>query len=600
MDSDRWKAPRYLSNNDGSSFGSDERYQKLMGDIAGGSRDTAGGKPPPPVAVTQPAPSATRVPLTPVEGQLPASEYANMPISKVLGTAVTNLPSSGANVVKQLGNAVYNLPETLSSVGDLGRGLASKAAGAIGVEQDPAAKAEAERSVNAIGDMYKKRYTDYGEFAKTLAEDPFAIGMDVATVVPGLGELGAATKIPVLGKAAKIIGEASKFGDPLALATKTISAAPRVAAGALKLPQALATGSPAAALKIAEQVGRTGGKVERNAFLRGTSKDTPINTVSELGENMMQELRDKEQAAYLKGKSQLSTKELPMNDIYSTVARVESELGPQGLFTPFRAVLDDMKKQIDTVAKSSNKADRSAVGLDVLKRSLNETINANSLGGKIGAAGEIARSVRDTIAKADTRYADMMERYQQWIQNFKDLKAIGFNDNLSETARIQKLLSLLKKEDRLDLLKKLSSSTDAGKQIIPMLAGMAFREYLPPTYQAYGLAGLGALVAQGPHGISAAALGSPKLSGLSQYALGRVGGAIPQVSSAIPNTLVNLEDQRMGRKSGGRVGGHEAEADQLVLAAERAKKGLSAHTEGLLNTPDDTVANALEIANRSI
>lgn len=597
MDSDRWKAPRYLSNNDGSSFGSDERYQKLMGDIAGGSRDTAGGKPPPPVAVTQPAPSATRVPLTPVEGQLPASEYANMPISKVLGTAVTNLPSSGVNVVKQLGNAVYNLPDTLSAMGDVGKGLASKAAGAIGFEQDPAAKAEAERSVNAIGDMYKKRYTDYGEFAKTLAEDPFAIGMDVATVVPGIG---LASKVPVVGKAAKVIAEASKLGDPLALATKTISAAPRLASGALKIPQALATGSPAAALKIAEQVGRTGDKVERKAFLRGASKSTPINTVSEIGSDMMQQLKDEAQSSYLKGKSQLATDELPMNDIYSTVARVESELQSKGLFPQFRAVLADMKSQIDDVATSPNPAHRSAVGLDALKRSLNDTISSNRLGGNIGAAGEIAKSVRDTIAKADPTYADMMERYQQWIQNFKDLKGIGFNDNLSETARIQKLLSLLKKEDRLDLLKKLSSSTSAGKELIPMLAGMAFREVAPPSYQGFGLAGLGMLAAQGPHGIGAAALGSPKLSGLGQYALGRVSGAVPQVNSAIPNALVNLESQRQGRKSGGRVGGHEAEADQLVLAAERAKKGLSAHTEGLLNTPDDTVASALEIANRSI
>ena len=59
-------------------------------------------------------------------------------------------------------------------------------------------------------------------------------------------------------------------------------------------------------------------------------------------------------------------------------------------------------------------------------------------------------------------------------------------------------------------------------------------------------------------------------------------------------------DERQGRKSGGRVGSHEAEADHLVMAAERAKRGLSAHTEGLLNTSDDAVASALEIANRSI
>jgi hypothetical protein len=59
-------------------------------------------------------------------------------------------------------------------------------------------------------------------------------------------------------------------------------------------------------------------------------------------------------------------------------------------------------------------------------------------------------------------------------------------------------------------------------------------------------------------------------------------------------------DPREGRKSGGRVSSHEMAADQLVRAAERAKKGLSAHTEGLLNTSDDAVASALEIANRSI
>jgi hypothetical protein len=60
------------------------------------------------------------------------------------------------------------------------------------------------------------------------------------------------------------------------------------------------------------------------------------------------------------------------------------------------------------------------------------------------------------------------------------------------------------------------------------------------------------------------------------------------------------ELQREGRKSGGRVGSHDIEAGRLVMAAERAKKGLSAHTEGLLNTSDESVASALEIANRSI
>lgn len=60
-------------------------------------------------------------------------------------------------------------------------------------------------------------------------------------------------------------------------------------------------------------------------------------------------------------------------------------------------------------------------------------------------------------------------------------------------------------------------------------------------------------------------------------------------------------DERIGRKSGGRVGGdHMVAADQLVRAAERAKKELGRSTEPLLNQSDDAVAHALEVANRSI
>lgn len=58
---------------------------------------------------------------------------------------------------------------------------------------------------------------------------------------------------------------------------------------------------------------------------------------------------------------------------------------------------------------------------------------------------------------------------------------------------------------------------------------------------------------------------------------------------------------RVERKAGGRVGlNHDKLADQLVGAAERAKKGISKGTEALLDMPDDHVAHALEVANRSI
>ena len=75
-----------------------------------------------------------------------------------------------------------------------------------------------------------------------------------------------------------------------------------------------------------------------------------------------------------------------------------------------------------------------------------------------------------------------------------------------------------------------------------------------------------------------------------------IGSALSAARSALPSAL----DSREGRKSGGRVSSHDAAANQLVLAAERAKKGWSAQTEPLLNQSDETVVKALEVANRSI
>jgi hypothetical protein len=73
------------------------------------------------------------------------------------------------------------------------------------------------------------------------------------------------------------------------------------------------------------------------------------------------------------------------------------------------------------------------------------------------------------------------------------------------------------------------------------------------------------------------------------------------VAPALTAPTISAITDREGRKSGGRVGmPHEAAADQLVMAAERAKKGISKGTESLLDMSDNHIAHALEVANRSI
>ena len=145
-----------------------------------------------------------------------------------------------------------------------------------------------------------------------------------------------------------------------------------------------------------------------------------------------------------------------------------------------------------------------------------------------------------------------------------------------------------------------------------MVAGATVTKKLPPYLQGAGLGVLGSVALGGPHGLGAVVAGSPRIAGMSNYALGRAGAVGDRASrvagmypAAASNVLAQsgnqmLEEQRMGRKAGGRVGGHEAAADQLVRAAERAKKDLGRSTEPLLSQSDDTVAHALEVANRSI
>jgi len=59
-------------------------------------------------------------------------------------------------------------------------------------------------------------------------------------------------------------------------------------------------------------------------------------------------------------------------------------------------------------------------------------------------------------------------------------------------------------------------------------------------------------------------------------------------------------EYRTGRASGGRTIGHDEISDRLVRMADQVRKQVSTHTEKLLDTPDDHIAKALEIANRDI
>ena len=93
------------------------------------------------------------------------------------------LPSAG-EVVGSFAHAISHPSETLSSLGQIGGGLVSKAEGALGTQQDPEEKKKSERYVDALLDHYKKTYfTSTDDFKRAFAKDPASILMDFSTLL---------------------------------------------------------------------------------------------------------------------------------------------------------------------------------------------------------------------------------------------------------------------------------------------------------------------------------------------------------------------------------------------------------------------------------
>lgn len=609
MADERWKVPSYLR--EGSAPSVSDEIANLPRATLG--KPSAGAAVPAPRAGDQggttvaPEAVVSRPPVAVDPNRPTREEYGEMPMLDVAGRALSNAPSSAWNAIKGVGEAIYNYDQTGEALGQLGKGLYSKASGALGYERNP----EAEALVDAIGSMYADRYGSMAAFKETLGEDPFAIGLDVASVAP---VIGAAGKASGLGKLATGAGRVAALGDPVNLALEAgklgTKAVTRPAAAVARYPQAIATGAPPNALALANEIGRSADPMARNTFfsaMRGSSepRDIARAAVSAMGE--------KKQAAsdfYTSRKAELTTLPLPMTEIRAALDDAMMAANQYGtrFGTPVVDALQAMDAKIRALEAHPNPGARTAVQLDLLKRDLRDIVEQIPPSDR-GAIAGVPRSVRDTIAKVDEKYADMMDYWQEWMSTMRDLQStLGTGDRVSETSRLAKLMSTMKSGDKLNLLKQLED-TPSGKYLKEMIAGTAFRDIMPAYLQGFGLGAAGSILAGGPHGIAAAAAASPRLAGLTQYGIGRLEGAvnrIPRPPAVVTNALYQLEQDRahggrVERKAGGRVGvGHDRLADQLVGAAERAKKGINKDTETLLDMPDDHIAHALEVANRSI
>lgn len=562
--------------------------------------------------------------------------------------AFENAPQSAFGVLDDTARAIVHPIDSAKALGSTARGLYRKAEDYLNPNpsvREPADDPERVKdlaSADALVGDYKDKYGSMPGFKKRLAEDPFNIGMDVGTVVAPLAS--ATSKVPIAGKIAR---GAQLVADPLEATTAASRKLMTPLADTMNAGQRawMALHSqkgvePYRVLQEAAKIKGPEGDRVRGVVKQYMSGDGKPEDIADAATSAFEEIKQNASNNY---KAQFSdvmkfARPLPFDRV-TKAAKEMADYANIGHPTAHDAMLADQALQMVKDRFNDPKLPKDMEGFDRMK------IDIRNRAGDIQDARlkklveEMANSAKQTIVDSDPKYAQMMEDWQEWIKHANDLKkTLGTGSHtLAESTLIKKLQSSMKDDRKGELMAKLAE-TQAGKDLPYMIAGQSLRDKLPhyafgnianmaPAMIGYGahmFASPGTAMMKATAAVPGLLSASPRLSGNMTLGTGAVRRGLSKATEAVAkktvdNPLVNnpltrqsiyqtgrsmeeKDDGRPLRAHGGRVRAvpHEDIADRLVAQAERAKKLMGKTTEALLNTPDDMVAKALEVANRGI
>ena len=340
--------------------------------------------------------------------------------------------------------------------------------------------------------------------------------------------------------------------------------------------------------------------------------------------------QDTRRAEYLKGMKDQSklTQPLQYDLINDQIGKIRADnvtVGGMPKNTGVQQAVDEVEKLVGQwQSQPMRQGAHSINDMDALKRRVDELRSMYPKGSPEEAVlTGVRKSIYDTIAKQDSGYAKIMQAYGDASDQLRDFKkTLGAGQNTATAASIQKLIKAQDKTVTKNLLDEISK---IDPSIPARIAGTELHELMPQGLRGYlgtltGQIGVAGLLGSLPASIGALAASSPRVAGGVQYGLGtllgRPGkvlqaaeGVVPAAPRALAYGAGRAEEQqnpnqknsggRIGRASGGSVVSSN-KADQLIRAAESAKKAINSRTEVLLDQPDEKIAGALAIAKRHI
>lgn len=473
--------------------------------------------------------------------------------SDVPGQALQNAPASAVRTATAMAYPFLHPIDTATAIGQIGKGALSKVEGALGVDQDPQAKAESEAHIDAIGQFFKDRYGSADAIKKSLAEDPVGVAADLAAVLSGGGAI--VSRAPgAIGRAGEVIAKAGSTIDPLT----NVGRAVRGTGNAVSEIVGLQSGVSGQPLRAAFDAGREGGTAN-TVFRENMNGTAPVTDVLDMAQSAMGQVRKERSDAYNAGMTSVdaSMKRIDYRPVAKAIQNAAQNVY-MGKFAKSQEAADTIKaitSKFEEFVGLDDSLKNTAKGADVLKQALGE-IRQGTKHGTVSRniANSVYNAVKNEIVKQVPEYAETMRGYSQASDTLDDLsRTFSLGEHVSKDTSVRKLTSAMRNNvntnyGRREQLMKVLAQHEPD---IPYaIAGQSLNALAPRGLArlaaggaASGMAGMALTSGVNPLALAVLPLSSPRLMGETANALGRGYGAIEDAGNALmidPALAANL------------------------------------------------------------
>ncbi len=476
-------------------------------------------------------PSSTAAPATPQPGvdtygaTFQASPNDN-PLTAGL-KAAGNVPSSLANLGGGLVNTAMHPIKTAEGIGNalaggVEEGLNAIMGGSFNTNQT--------QTFDALKKALYDRYGSLENAQRSATNDPVGVGADVLTILEG----GTAALDKLAGTATNTALNTglTSVARPAANAIKSVATAPfRAASHAMGLE----TGVGAAPIQEGFRASAQGGEANK-AFVEGLRGNSSPEELVDSARGALNEVVTNRQSNY---QEMLKTIEADPStyDISPVVQELDKQLAKFGITKAEDGTLDFTRSTItdagdearvqkmfdDVKGWGLQQGDRTAIGIDTLKRRLGNYYSPNS---DVRAMATVLKKSARSVLDDAPGYTTAMKNYENLTDTIDTIqKSLSLKDTASLETSFKKLTSSLKNNDfRRAVVQELDQMT--GGQLIPKIAGYQMHAVVPRGLIGIFEGGLGGATAVA-HGLTAmgpilalALTTSPRIVGEFVHALG--------------------------------------------------------------------------------